>query len=148
MKHRLLSFLMLSLAVLFLLPPMEFAFIHGTVWPGGVFHVAGKSGAQFNSPGWAVYNLTCNGRMGKILVRDDATGRALLNASVLGHGQFVIVLPHAGDYSVQTAADNTSLVCSDQVWNPYATRRVQDVSYTGSSAFLLLFALALWRWRT
>jgi len=131
--------------VLFLLPTIEFTLIHGTVWPGGVFQVSGSAGSQFSSPGWAAYNLTCNGRMGRVLVKDDITGKVILNATVPGQGRFVVVLPHAGDYSVQ-AVGNTSLTCTAQVWKPYATRRLRDVSYIGSSVFLLLFALALWRW--
>ncbi len=145
MKHRLLSFLTAALAILLLLPPLGFSFIHGAIWPGGFFQVSGSAGSQFSSPGWAAYNLTCNSRMGRVLVKDDITGKALLNASVLGHAQFVIALPHAGDYSVH-AVGNTSLVCTAQIWKPYATRRVQDASYIGSSAFLLLFAFLLWRW--
>ncbi len=146
MRHRLVSFLLVALAFLFLLPPMEFSFIHHEVWSGGVFMVSGKTGVQFSSPGWAVYNLTCNGKMGRVVVRDDFTGKVLLNASVFGHGQFVVTLPHAGDYSVQAGARNTSLTCVGQVWEPYPTRRVQSISYVGSSVFLFLFALALWRW--
>ena len=146
MKHRLVSVLLVALAFLFLLPPLEFSFIHHEVWPGGVFPVSRNAGMQFSSPGWAVYNLTCNGKADRVMVKDDFTGKVLLNASVLGHWQFTVILPHAGDYSVQAAADNTSLTCVGQVWEPYATKRVQDLSYIGSSVFIILFALTLWRW--
>ncbi|NJF25495.1 hypothetical protein [Thermococcus sp. Bubb.Bath] len=147
MRHRFLSFLLLSVGFLFLIPVVEFSFVHHAVWPGGIYSVDGTGGSQFSSPGWALLNLTCNGRIGRVVVTDDITGKTLLNASVHGHGQFVVVLPHAGDYSDYGDGSNTSITCTDQLWSPYATKRVQETSYLGSSMFFLLFALAVWRWR-
>ncbi|NJE55035.1 hypothetical protein [Thermococcus sp. 21S9] len=143
MRHRMIVSLVFVLGILFLLPVIEFSQIHKTVWPGGVYPVSGNRGAQFNSPGWAVLNLTCNGKSGRVVVEDDVTGRVLLNSTVLGHAQFEIVLPHAGDYSIYGSNSNESLVCTDQVWKPYATTTVQDVSYLGSSAMFLLFVILL-----
>jgi len=148
MRHRLIVSLVLVIGVLFLIPVIEFSQIHKTVWPGGVYPISGKGGTQFNSPGWAVLNLTCNGKGGQVIVEDDIEGRVLLNATVVGHAQFEVVLPHAGDYSVYSSNSNESLVCTDQVWKPYATRTVQNVSYLGSSLMFLMSALLLWRWRS
>ncbi|WP_456423103.1 hypothetical protein [Thermococcus sp.] len=144
MRHRLIVSLVFVLGVLFLIPVIEFSQIHKTVWPGGVYPVSGNRGVQFNSPGWAVLNLTCNGKGGRVIVEDDIEERVLLNATVVGHAQFEVVLPHAGDYGIYGSNPNESLVCTDQVWKPYTTRTVQNVSYIGSSMMFLILALLLW----
>ncbi|WP_099210076.1 hypothetical protein [Thermococcus henrietii] len=145
MRHRLVLSILIILGFVFLLPVLEFGAIHGAVWPGGVYTVSQTEGSQFSSPGWAVLNLTCNGRTGRVLVMDDTMGRPILNATVFGHGNFEVVIPHAGDYSVFSMSNGT-LVCTDRLWCPHPTERVQNVSYLASSTCFALSAFLLWRW--
>jgi len=97
------------------------------------------------TPTSSLVNASCTGT-GLLDVYDVTTGELVSNESIYGHFVYQFVLPHEGDYlMLNTGSGNLS--CAFRFVRNYPTKQVQNAVYGSGTAFALLLAFVLWRWR-
>jgi len=100
---------------------------------------------EMYTPTRSLVEASCTGT-GNLEVYSFMTGRLVSNKSVYGHFAYQFVLPHEGEYMVANTG-NGNLTCAFRFVRNYPTRGVQNAVYGSGTAFAILLALLLWRWR-
>ncbi|NJE53734.1 hypothetical protein [Thermococcus sp. 21S9] len=108
-------------------------------------NVTSLSTVTVHTPTSSLIGASCSGN-GVVEVYDIITGELVDKHTVYGHAGYQFVLPHEGDYLIINNGTD-KLTCSLRFIKNYPTKEVQNSLYISGSAFALLLALVVWRWK-